>query len=384
MRRALLSALALLVLTACGEAGPDSKTPDRAFLVGELALRDDGQILLAGLAQRGKWDSEQDDYCEGDGPATSDFMVVRLSSDGEVLDEHSRTEEELDACAVQVARAEVEDDALVVSGLIRESPGLFGGEGGPESRERGLTLRFDPEPEEIESDPDREPTATYAHVQLPDGDLVVIEEDTRRQRLGPEGYSGTLSLARRSDEPAREWAFPVPISPNVDIENLGGGTEASDWRVFLDGRRGFYGFAYYPVLSSRLEEVALFRHRLDGRPDPTFGEQGRVLVTPGADWLYRTKRAARTPDGDLVVAGTDQGGKLVLRRYTAAGEPVTAFGRAPVECGSLEAFEAQRDGKLVVACARGSKKGSVVVRLLPDGSLDPTFGDRGRAVIRTV
>jgi uncharacterized delta-60 repeat protein len=384
VRSALLSGLFLLLLAGCvlgGDGEPSAQAGDRTFRVGEMAIRADGRILLAGVATRGDWDSKQDDYCRGEGPATSDFAVVHLSPAGRVVASYSLSEAELDGCAVDVTRAELDPDgALVLNGVVRESPGLIPGEGGPEARERDYAARFGPEPEEDfdadESEEDGRTGTELAALRLPGGDWLVIEEDPGRWRAG--AYLGIVSLRRWSDGESPLWSFPVwAISPKAGLED----EEGRGWGLFHDARGGFYGFVHY-WLNSGDREVVLFRHRSDGRPDPSFGERGRVLVARG---FVGEARALRVPGGDFVVAverGT--GGRVIVRRYTPGGEPVRRFGRqaGEIDCGVVAALRIQADGKLVLAC---SKRGpTTVVRLLPTGHLDRSFGRDGKVVVRRV
>lgn len=372
-------------LAACvpggDEAGGSGGERNRAFHANDMVIHPDGRILLAGLARRGDWDSKQDDYCRGDGPATSDFAVVQLSPAGRVVASHSLSEDELDGCAVDVTRAELDPDgALVLNGIVRESPGLIPGEGGPEARERDYAARFDPGPDEDfdadESDEDGRTGTELAALRLPGGDWLVVEEDPGRWRPG--AYLGIMSLRRWSDGESPLWSYPVrAISSKADLQD----EEGRGWALFHDARRGFYGFVHY-WLNSGDREVVLFRHRPDGRPDPSFGERGRVLVARG---IVGEARALRAPGGDFVVAverGTS--GRVIVRRYTLGGEPVLSFGRqaGEIDCGVVAALRIQPDGKLVLACSRRGP--TTVVRLLPTGHLDRSFGRNGKVVVRRV
>lgn len=399
MRTILLGALALLLLAGCLGGGEETQAGSggRTFTVGEMAIRPDGRILLAGLATRGQhtehgYNAEYDE-CHGEGTATRDFAVVHVSPAGRVLESHSLSEHELDACAVEVTSAEIDTEgALVFQGYVREPPSLgdrlFGDDDGdPEEHERWYAARFDPEPgrrldaEDIQHD-DRI-DYTYAWVTLPDGDLVAVEEDYRRQRLGPHGYSGTMSLMRWETRDSPLWSHPVrAISPKADLLD----EEGEGWALFYDARRGFYGFAHYALVSGE-PEVVLFRHRLDGRPDPAFGDRSRVLVSPDARWSFGSKFVVRAPGGDFVVAGEAiDYGRLIVRRFTPDGKPVERFDRAAaaaIQCGYVVDLEVQADGKLLIACGRRGR-GSALVRLLPSGHLDRSFGRKGRLVVRRV
>jgi hypothetical protein len=351
-------------------------------------MRADGGLLLAGTATRGNWDSEDDDYCDGDGQATRDLAVVEVSAAGRLEGVHSLSEDELDGCAVDVERAVLDEEGLVVEAMVRESPGLIPGEGGPETREHKYAARFDPESDDLDGEEgaDDAPHRTaLARLQLPNGDWVVVEEDPARQRRPPDRpYSDVISLRRWSND-SRVWSRPVrAISPDVDTHEVGweGGR---GWALFFDPRRGIYGFAHYSTWSSK-EEVVLFRHRLDGLPDRAFGDGSRLLIE--APWFHGTKRTVRLPDGDFVVAGAagrQEPGRVVLRRFSGEGEPRPAFDRAAaraVACRPPLGLTARGDS-VVVACSRDDGA-LVVLRLGTNGRLDPSFGRGGSLIVRGV
>ncbi|HEV7731376.1 MAG TPA: hypothetical protein VGR62_04400 [Candidatus Binatia bacterium] len=195
------------------------------------------------------------------------------------------------------------------------------------------------------------------------------------------------------------------------------------------------------ALTGNHSDVALVRFLANGALDATFGDAGRV-VTPSSGYAVAVAHQAdgrlmvtvkagddlaliryagtgqveeiTTPvianivfplvvsgmqqaDGRLVVVGAggtgiegdDIWGDMVLR-FHADGSPDMGFGGAGVVTTSvagtrddLADIMVQTDGKLV---AVGSAQRSIyfpnvaVARYLPDGSLDPSFGVRGRAI----
>jgi hypothetical protein len=385
LRCAAAAALVTVLLTGCGGDDGSSARADRVFAVADIHVADEGGMLLVGTATRGDWDSEDDDYCDGDGSATRDLAILELTSDGRLEGTHALDEDDLDGCAVEIRRTSMDEDRLLVEAVVRESPGLLpGGEGGPESREHDYATRFDPASDEFENTRNEERSGyakvAYADVAIPGGDIVTIEEDPARQRRTEEGYTGTISLSRRSESGAPVWSRPVrAISPDVDTHELV--WEGRGWELFVDSR-GIYGFAWYSTLSGE-NEVVLFRHGLDGLPDASFGAGGRVLVD--APWFYRTKRAIRLADRDFVVAGEageEEPGRILLRRFSVDGEPRPAFDRAAahaVSCASPVALAARTEGGLFVACSSGGR--AVVHALGDDGRAQSSFGAAGKAVI---
>src|SRR5262249_47037447 len=110
--------------------------------------------------------------------------------------------------------------------------------------------------------------------------------------------------------------------------------------------------------------------------DPTFGSGGKL--TGG---VAQAQALALQPDGKLVAVGG-----MTLSRYDAAGSPDLSFGTAgkvtivanggPTD--EMRAIALQADGKIVVAGKTSAPPSPfndiVVLRYLPDGSLDTGFG----------
>jgi uncharacterized delta-60 repeat protein len=119
--------------------------------------------------------------------------------------------------------------------------------------------------------------------------------------------------------------------------------------------------------------------------DPTFGGDGRVRTRfPGG--AYATDVAV-VPAGGLVAvgaaAGPDDDGVFAVARYRNDGSLMTSFGdggrvETPVSSGGDVADAvATSPGARVVAAGTAGREAFAVVRYLPDGSLDPSFGRGG-------
>jgi len=122
---------------------------------------------------------------------------------------------------------------------------------------------------------------------------------------------------------------------------------------------------------------AVVRLGPDGRPVAGFGVLGGP-VGLGPDHVPSALAPAR--DGSLFVAGANAAGELVVIRLTAAGLDDPRFQHARLASqrprGAVGAV-ATADGGVLVALAEA------VTRLRADGSVDPSYGEAGRALAST-
>lgn len=126
--------------------------------------------------------------------------------------------------------------------------------------------------------------------------------------------------------------------------------------------------------------------------DPGFGKDGSVTTSFGRGEAG-ANAVAVSPGGKLVAAGDDfkysefpgepSRSKFALARYRRDGKLDTSFGSdGTVETGfgdsfaRAEAIVVQPDGRVVAA--GGSDGRFTLARYLPDGSLDDSFGTRGK------
>jgi len=135
----------------------------------------------------------------------------------------------------------------------------------------------------------------------------------------------------------------------------------------------------------------VLRFLADGKPDPSFGTNGRAtLVLAGAE--ASASAVVLQPDGTVVVAGTvasTQYGYLpFVVRLLPNGLQDPTFGSpgmTGIPGGGFNDLVRTPQGLLVAAGSRaergtdGGDHVATVVRLLPTGTLDPTFGSGGIA-----
>ena len=129
-------------------------------------------------------------------------------------------------------------------------------------------------------------------------------------------------------------------------------------------------------------DFAVVRYLPDGSLDPSFGTGGVAAIDLGG--FDAADAVALQPDGRIVAAGISWPAGAVVVRFDSDGSVDTGFGaggRVDVPFagggGQLWKVVVQPDGKLVVVGSSGMPSRFAIARLLPDGSLDPGFGDGG-------
>lgn len=141
------------------------------------------------------------------------------------------------------------------------------------------------------------------------------------------------------------------------------------------------------------QDVYLVRLTPDGLKDPTFGTNGNVSTSIGSGSAVARGVAVR-PDGRIVVAGWAEEGaitKAFVMRYLPDGTVDPSFGAGghvlvdlgdPSSDGAAMALELQSDGAIVIAGdgAQGGNTNFAIARLTPDGAVDTSFGSAGQTV----
>ena len=182
------------------------------------------------------------------------------------------------------------------------------------------------------------------------------------------------------------------------VLGFGGGTNASagDLAIQPDAKILAAGWVNGAVGVARLLP--------SGKLDPSFGTEGIALPNFGsAAQSGGPPRIALQPDGAIVVTGpaVNAGGSMLIKydfgvmRLTPDGALDPSFGqggRAYFQVGDgtemAQDVAIQPDGKIVLAGWTATKDGSnsdfAAVRLTPTGGLDTGFGNEGTAVIPMV
>jgi uncharacterized delta-60 repeat protein len=199
------------------------------------------------------------------------------------------------------------------------------------------------------------------------------------------GYSDTADTSLRVTGPAilaggldpsfgnggKAFADAVEPGPGVTQVNEGANTVAlqPDGKIVVAGYGG--------------GDFVLARFTADGLPDSAFNGDGKLTtrLIGGSD---EASALAIQPDGKIVCAGTS-GNDFAISRYTAAGVPDVTFGGGAVlvDFGAQDSAQGmvlQPDGCILVAgwAWVGPQSRFALVRLLPDGQVDSSFGTNGK------
>ena len=170
-----------------------------------------------------------------------------------------------------------------------------------------------------------------------------------------------------------------------------------DIRTQPDGKIVVAGTQYRDV--DRLSDICVLRINSDGSFDNTFGVNGKVVTAIGTanDWGFGVETL---PDGKIVVVGESidyqapaREPKLVLARYNVDGSPDTSFGENGVRLHYLgqlvgeeiypfpTAIALAPDGKLLVPVNIQFFGRAALMRFLPSGEFDTSFGIGGTATV---
>jgi uncharacterized delta-60 repeat protein len=242
----------------------------------------------------------------------------------------------------------------------------------------------------------------------PDGKILVTAYETfsvRRYRAdgsldtdfgvggtasGPAGYSGAVALqldgrilvvGSSSQQPGitivrflADGTLDQEFGASGVVHTLIDGASGHDIAVQPDGKIVVGG-----SMNNGDGRFALARYGQGGDLDPTFGSGGFVSEPVGG--RYAGAQAIAIDASGRIVAAGNADGRVAVARYGPDGSVDRSFGTngaSTVGTGGLSGADGlalQLDGKIVVT-GNGANV-LAVLRLRPDGTLDPTFGEEG-------
>jgi uncharacterized delta-60 repeat protein len=243
----------------------------------------------------------------------------------------------------------------------------------------GITYTEFPEPE-----PPGVPRWSYANALalLPNGDIVAggVAEVS--------GFPDNtyFALARYTPDGLLDQAFGEGGTVQTSFTGYDGPAGIA---VQPDGKIVAGGSSYGGGHGNYQESISIARYQSDGSLDPTFGKAGKVFTAPK---LNEEGDTFALRHGKIVMAGVTMNDSDTaiktewVARFRASGQLDSSFGHHGF--ASIRGFSAppgdpwilrpngmlmQQDGKIVIGLAHS------IVRLLPHGGLDPSFGKRGVA-----
>jgi uncharacterized delta-60 repeat protein len=198
---------------------------------------------------------------------------------------------------------------------------------------------------------------------------------TSSNKIILEGYSGYTDAIRYKNNGTVDSTFAVNGIATNTSSNFGADIiQQSDGKLVITG--GVSGFGKINFFT--------YRYLPDGSIDPSFAQNGvsTFSITDGSD---NARKLALQSDGKIVVAGEASGGTsngLILVRYLPNGTLDNTFGNNGIVILAIgnptsltcEALAIQQDGKILVG---GRDNNFLLIRYNSDGTLDMPFGVNG-------
>jgi uncharacterized delta-60 repeat protein len=305
-----------------------------------VALQSDGKVVVAGFSDTGSRrdfalarylpDGRLDPTFSTDGKVTTDFggfsdaLAVAIQHDGKIV---------------------VAGDAIASGGLdFALARYLPDGRLDPTfSTDGKVTTDFSGDFDQIH-------VVALQHT----GEIVVAGESWA-------SGNRNMALARYLPDGRLDPTFSTDGKVTTDF---GGGETANTLVLQSDGKMVVAGGSD----ANRHGDFALARYLPDGRLDPTFSTDGKILTDIGSGSDDEAGAVALQPDGKIVVAGFSNGrnGDFALVRYRADGtldlsfsgdgKVLTDFASGSSDGGGALALQ-PRDGRLVVAGGSNANSG---------------------------
>jgi uncharacterized delta-60 repeat protein len=158
---------------------------------------------------------------------------------------------------------------------------------------------------------------------------------------------------------------------------------------FVDGVPKIVAAGFVWISYPHDSEFALTRYNMDGSLDTSFGSGSEVLTNPSPRLDYLLGEVSQ-PDGKIVVVGysdpTGTFSQLVVARYNTDGTLDSTFGSNGLVFTQIgisdgaSSVALQSNGDIIVGGSaedQNFQQNTLLVRYLPDGTLDSTFGSGG-------
>jgi uncharacterized delta-60 repeat protein len=371
--------------TFSGDGRVTTKLGGRYEAARDVAVQPDGRIVAVGLSASTPLD-------ESPFPPGG-FALARYRPDGKVDRSFAKDGTRVDVIrdlSGALAVALQADGRIVVVGWSKKKVGKEVGEAeftvarykqrGKLDRTFGIRGKRVGAPPPLPLPDDFGSVAADVVVQ-PDGKIVVAG-----YAQGPGGINGFLLRLQPDGGVDRSFSDDgLIVAPTYEYDRL---AVQPDGKILAAGPYPCTGCQQGPSGPIDETELALVRYQPDGSPDPSFSDDGIVLIDGDPDNANSEVAAAGLeldPDGDIVVLSsacfTVTGGAScarVLSRHTPEGKLDPAFGQGGLsEVFISGALALQPDGKPLIATT--VERDFAIWRFVEDGtSPDPSFGQGGQ------
>lgn len=227
----------------------------------------------------------------------------------------------------------------------------------------------------------------YTVAIQPDGKIIAAGTDDQRQYdtiLARYNPNGSLDTTFNGDgRVSNDFGSDIGESLAVITQ--------PDGKIIIAGYAKDFTKSYFAVA----------RYTVNGQLDTTFGGTGRVVTRIGQGTSATARAIALQPDGKIIVAGEgyiDANARFdfVAVRYNPDGSLDPTFDgdgvvNTDVTLNAVSASDTaysvdiQADGKIVLGGTTGGADtftDAALVRYNPDGSLDTTFNNTGKVILR--
>lgn len=196
------------------------------------------------------------------------------------------------------------------------------------------------------------------------------------------GIANAQDIPGGFDQTFGDWGFTTQELNNLSVFMTGKGSVSlqSDGKIVTYTQFGEdYGKS----------DILIMRHNPDGTLDTSYGDNGCLRMSPLNKSFFSFDSKIVEDDNLLILAYTyssSEGGNMFLMKLDSNGNPVTSFGTNGYVTFNKQAgwtlvvrsMAVQPDGKIVVGGEYGEGDySSCILRFMPDGQLDTSFGDNG-------
>jgi hypothetical protein len=286
---ALALALTLSVSACTGDDAATSAEGDRVFWPEHVVEQPDGSLWLVGIAQlRG-----EGMQCGGEGPEITEFTVVRLATDGAIEGVSWLPQDEAEGCAAEATHLSARKGVVAIDGLISLEPSELG------ATADMVRAVFEPSGQVHAEPSDKLP---------PDLEGIAVSRDGT-------GFHERAHWPRRQSRALVDALRAFEFKAFTAIVTQPNGKTVAAGELDSDPRRKAFAVRVLP----------------SGRPDPSFGRNGVVLLDIGRtnENIYSDAKAAMTVqrDGKIVVAASIRGKPAHVFRLDRRGRLDAAFGQ---------------------------------------------------------